>query len=65
VWNTGEIFKSIENINEIPKNVNSFTPIYPDAGIEIENNEFPEKYEVSAERAGRKLKTDIKNSFRP
>jgi hypothetical protein len=57
VRSTGEVFELIENIKNIP--------IYPDAGAEVENIEFPEKYKIFAERAGRKIVTDMKNSARP
>jgi hypothetical protein len=61
VRNTGEIFKLIENINKNIKNINSYTPIYPDTDIGIENIEFFEKYKISAECAGRETVTDKKN----
>jgi hypothetical protein len=65
VRNTGEMFKLIENIKEIPENINSYIPIYSDADIGIENIKIFKKYEVLAERAGREIITDMKNSARP
>jgi hypothetical protein len=58
------MFKLIKNIKEISKNINPYTPIYPDAGTKIENIEFPKKYKMLTERAGRKIITNIKNSAR-
>jgi hypothetical protein len=65
VRNTGKIFEFINNIKEIFDNINSFIPIYSDADIEIGNIKFLKKYEISAERAGRKIITNIKNFTRP
>jgi hypothetical protein len=65
VRGTGKIFEFINDVKEISDNINSFTSIYSDAGVGIRNIEFSEKYEMSAERAGRKIITDIKNSARP
>jgi hypothetical protein len=47
VRNTGEIFKLIENIKKIPKNINFYIPIYFDAGIKIGDIKFSEKYKLS------------------
>jgi hypothetical protein len=65
VRNTKKIFEFVNDIKKIPNNINSFTSIYPNADIEIGDIEFSEKYEMPAERAGRKIITDIKNSARP
>jgi hypothetical protein len=65
VRNTEKIFKLIENIKKISKNINSYIPIYPDTGTGTKNIEFPEKYKISAERADWKIATNIKNSARP
>jgi hypothetical protein len=62
---TREIFKLIENIKEISKNVNLYVPIYPDVSIEVGNVEFSEKYKVSFERADREVVKNIKTSVRP
>jgi hypothetical protein len=35
-----EIFELIENIKEIFEDINSYIPIYSDAGAEIENIKF-------------------------
>jgi hypothetical protein len=63
--NTGEIFKLIENIKEISENINFYISIYLNADIGIGDIEFSEKYEMPAERAGREIVTDMKNSARP
>jgi hypothetical protein len=63
--NTGKIFEFVDNIKEISDNINLFIPIYPDADIEIRNIEFSEKYKILAERAGREIIINIKNSARP
>jgi hypothetical protein len=65
VRGTGEIFELINNIKKVSENINSYISIYSDADIKIGNIKFSEKYEVPAERAGRKIMTDIKNSVRP
>jgi hypothetical protein len=65
VRSTGEIFELIENIKKISDNINSYISIYPDISAEIGDIKFSEKYEISVERAGRKIITDIKNSARP
>jgi hypothetical protein len=65
VRNTGEVFEFINDIKKISENINSFTPIYSDAGIRIENIEFLKKYEISVERADREIITNMKNSARP
>jgi hypothetical protein len=65
VRNTGEIFELINDIKEISKNINSYTSIYPDAGAGIRDIKFLEKYKMFAERAGRKIMTNIKNSAYP
>jgi hypothetical protein len=65
VRDKGEILEFINYIKEISNNINSFIPIYPDIDIEIENIKFSEKYKISAERAGRKIIINIKNSARP
>jgi hypothetical protein len=65
VGDTGEIFKLIKNIKEIPKNFNPYIPIYPGAGTGIEDITFSKKYEVPAKRAGRKIIINMKNSARP
>jgi hypothetical protein len=59
------MFEFINDIKKISNNINSFIPIYPDADTETENIKFPKKYEISVERANRKIITDIKNSARP
>jgi hypothetical protein len=65
VRNTGEIFEFVDNIKKISKNINPFIPIYSNAGAEAEDIRFSEKYKMLAERADRKIITDIKNSARP
>jgi hypothetical protein len=65
VRSTGEIFELINDIKEIPENINSYTSIYSGADTEIGDIEFFEKYKMLAERADRKIITDIKNSARP
>jgi hypothetical protein len=50
-----KILKKIEKIN-------LYIPIYPDAGIGIEDIEFSEKYKISVERAGREIITNAENS---
>jgi hypothetical protein len=64
VRDTGEIFEFINDIKEISDNINSFIPIYSDADTETKDIEFSEKYKISAERAGREIIIDIKNSAR-
>jgi hypothetical protein len=64
VRNTGEIFKLIENIKEIPENINFYISIYSNTNIRIRNIEFLEKYEISIKSAGRKIISSIKNSAR-
>jgi hypothetical protein len=65
VRNTREIFEFVNDIKEISNNINSFTPIYPNAGAEVRDIKFSKKYKISIERAGRKIITDMKNSARP
>jgi hypothetical protein len=65
VRNTGEIFEFINDIKKIPDNINFFTPIYSGIDTEIEDIIFSVKYKMPAERAGREIITDIKNSARP
>jgi hypothetical protein len=60
VRNTGKIFEFVDNIKKISDNINFFTPIYSDIGIEIGDIEFSEKYEMFVERAGREIITNIK-----
>jgi hypothetical protein len=60
VRNTEKIFEFVNDIKEISKNINSFISIYSDVGIGIKDIEFFEKYEIFAERADRKIITDIK-----
>jgi hypothetical protein len=60
----GEIFEFINDIKKIPNNINSFTSIYPDTDIETEDIKFSEKYKIPAERADRKIITNIKNFTR-
>jgi hypothetical protein len=64
VRNIREIFEFVDDIKEIPNNINPFISIYPDVGTGTENIEFFEKYKISAEYADRKIITDIKNSAR-
>jgi hypothetical protein len=63
VRDTGKIFKSIENIKEFPKNINFYTPIYPNADTGTGNIELSEEYKVSTERADRKTMTNIKKTL--
>jgi hypothetical protein len=63
VRNTGEIFEFIDDIKEVSDNINPFTSIYSDTGTG--DIEFPEEYEMPAERAGREAVTGMKNSARP
>jgi hypothetical protein len=65
VRNTGEVFKLIDNIKEIPENINLYIPIYPSAGAGVGDIEFSEKYKMLAERAGREIVTNMKNSAHP
>jgi hypothetical protein len=65
VRDTGEIFEFIDDIKEISDNINFFISIYPDADTGTEDIKFFEKYEISAERAGREAMTGMKNSTRP
>jgi hypothetical protein len=65
VRNTGKIFEFVNNIKKISDNINSFTPIYSDADTEIGNIKFSKKYKMPAERAGREIITDMKNSAHP
>jgi hypothetical protein len=65
VRSTGEIFEFINDIKIFFNNINSFIPIYSDADIGIGDIKFSEKYKMPAERAGRKIITNIKNSARP
>jgi hypothetical protein len=65
VRNTEEIFEFINDIKEIPNNINPFNPIYSDDDTKAKDIKFPEKYKILIERAGRKIITDIKNSTRP
>jgi hypothetical protein len=60
-----EIFEFVDDIKKISNNINFFTPIYPDAGIKVEDIEFLKKYEISVKRIDRKIITDIKNFARP
>jgi hypothetical protein len=62
VRNTGEMFELIENIKEVSENINLYISIYPDTDAEIENIKFYKKYEISVERAGREIMTNMKNS---
>jgi hypothetical protein len=64
VRDTGKIFEFINDIKKISDNINSFTPIYPDAGAGIGDIEFSKIYKISIERIDRKAVTDIKNSAR-
>jgi hypothetical protein len=64
VRNTGKVFEFINDIKKISDNINSFIPIYSDADTETKDIEFSEKYKISAERAGREIIIDIKNSAR-
>jgi hypothetical protein len=64
VRNTGKIFESVNDIKKIPNNINSFTPIYSDADIEVGDIEFSKKYEIFAERADREIITNMKNFIR-
>jgi hypothetical protein len=65
VRNTGEIFEFINDIKNFSDNINFFIPIYSDVDIGIENIKFLKKYKMLAERAGREIVTNIKNSARP
>jgi hypothetical protein len=65
VRNTEEIFELIDEIKENFKNINLYISIYSDADIRIRDIKFSEKYKMPAERADRKIITDIKNSARP
>jgi hypothetical protein len=65
VRNTEEIFEFIDDVKEIPDNINFFFPIYSDADTEIKTIEFPKKYKIFIERADRKIIIHIKNSARP
>jgi hypothetical protein len=65
VRDTEEIFELINDIKKIFKNINSYIPVYFDVGAGIRNIKFSEKYEISAERAGRETVTNIKNSVHP
>jgi hypothetical protein len=59
------VFEFINDIKKILNNINPFIPIYSDADIGIRDIEFPEKYKVFVERAGREIIINIKNSARP
>jgi hypothetical protein len=65
VRGTGKIFELIENIKKVSENVNFYISIYSGFDIGIRDIEFFEKYKVSAERAGRKIMTDMKKFSRP
>jgi hypothetical protein len=65
VRDTEEMFELINNIKKVSENINFYTPIYSDAGVGAGDVEFPEKYEIPAERTGRKIIMDMKNSARP
>jgi hypothetical protein len=65
VRDTGEIFEFVDDIKEISDNINFFIPIYSDIDAGAGDIEFSEEYEISVERAGRKIITGIKNSARP
>jgi hypothetical protein len=65
VRNTEKIFEFVNDIKKILNNINSFTSIYSNAGAGAGDIKFSEKYEMPAERAGRKIITGIKNSARP
>jgi hypothetical protein len=65
VRDTGEIFEFINDIKEISNNINFFIPIYSGAGAGIGDIEFFEKYKMLAERADRKIITNIKNFAYP
>jgi hypothetical protein len=65
VRSTGKVFKLINDIKEISENINSYISIYFGAGVGIGDIEFYEKYKMSAERAGWKIVTDMKNFARP
>jgi hypothetical protein len=65
VRDTGKIFEFINNIKIFFNNINSFISIYFDIDTEIRNIKFLKRYKISAERAGQKIITDIKNSTRP
>jgi hypothetical protein len=60
-----EIFEFIDDIKEIPDNINSFIPIYPDAGIGTGDIKFPKKYKMPVECTDREIITNIKNFARP
>jgi hypothetical protein len=62
---TGEIFEFVNDIKEISENINLYTPIYPDTDTGVRNIEFSKKYKMPAERADRKIITNIKSSARP
>jgi hypothetical protein len=64
VRDTGEMFKLIENLNFFEK-VNLYISIYSNVDAGIGDIKFSEKYKISAERVGREIITDIKNSVRP
>jgi hypothetical protein len=64
VRDTGEVLELIENIKKKSKKINFYIPIYPDTDTEIGDIEFFKEYEIPAERTGRKIVTDIKNSVR-
>jgi hypothetical protein len=61
VRDTGEVFEFVDDVKEVFNNINSFIPIYPDVGTGVGDIEFFKKYEMSAERAGREIITDMKN----
>jgi hypothetical protein len=65
VRGTGEIFELIEDIKKVSENINPYIPIYFGASAGIENIKFSKKYEMPAERTGREIITDMKNSARP
>jgi hypothetical protein len=64
VRNTGKIFEFVNDIKEISNNINSFTPIYPNAGAEVRDIKFSKKYKMLTERADREIVTNMKNSAR-
>jgi hypothetical protein len=65
VRDTGEVFEFINDIKKISNNINSFIPIYSDAGAGIRDIKFFEKYKISAKYADREIVTNIKNFARP
>jgi hypothetical protein len=59
---TEKMFELVDNIKKILEDINFYISIYPGAGVEAGDIKFLKEYKMSAERAGRKIMTNMKNS---